>query len=475
MDNAESGVLLLHLVRIPELRNRAIEQLKTDDDLFSPLMAPVHHTMWQVLKDVHAKDPTAFVPRLIMQTELPKRLRELDDFRDYETEADSLMAFVYETPTDQISLAIGNQYLQQGVVEVARRTFMTKAEALYNPQDIAKFLAEVQGVYTPPSNRNTLHTPFMEIDKYLTTTPQVLTGMGPLDRVSGGGFHRKSVNGLLGPTGGGKTMTTYQIAVGQAKRQNNCLVMTYEQGIEGDIAQRLCSGIMEVDIKEIAKPFAQWSRAMQEEYYKKQPEFGPYIHIKDMTEPNQGCRGIFDIEDSFNALKDAGKEPVYIIVDWLKPLVIRYLVYNGLSVDDKMFRQTAYMFLDQCGQFAKEKDVIMLITHQLDTATSRASPKRKPVVTDASEFKAFSFNLDSCFLLGNRDKETNIAWLLSDKNRRGAPSELLVEMKGHLARFDEAGEYVADHKGCFIKRDAVMPDEVDSPESPKDMAADYMQ
>lgn len=454
MNKWELDVLVLHILRIPVIQEKAINQMR-DDNMFDELQYPVHYHVWEIIKDADKLQPNSFIPLLFVSGELPSRLNELDDFRDYESEAQELMVFCENTTQDQLSEDHGMRFLKQLLVENTRTRFMQKAELLYSEQDIEEFINGARSEYTPEKQVDTLYEPLMDIAMFLNEAPVVPTEMLPLDVVAGGGCPLGTVIGLLGPTGGGKTMATYQIATGQSKAHQHVLVNTYEQGITGDIAQRLCSGMIEVDIEELRKPLDQWDAEHREKFMKMNPPLAPFIHINDMTLPGRGCRGIVDIRESYEELKAKGQAPIYIIVDWLKPMIMRYLATNGIDVTDNNWRTHAYLFLDAAGQFVKETNTIMIVNHQLDTKMARASSRKKPVVTDAMELRSFAFNIDACYLLGNRDKETNIAWLLADKNRRGAPLEKLVRMVGELARFELAEGFVADHQGRFVKEDEI--------------------
>lgn len=474
MNNWELDILMLHLIRIPSMRMKALEQM-SGVNMFDELMNPIHYNIWQILMLVEKHQPGSNIPLLFIKGELNNAINDMDDFRDYATEADTFIKFCEDTPEDQLSETHGDKYLTALILDNVRKGLLTKAESLYSLQEMDAFINDVSQINIQPKAANNMCEPLMNIAQFLNEAPLVKTGVDPLDLVSGGGMPRATVNGLLGPTGGGKTMLTYQVAMGQAKKKQHVLVNTYEQGIEGDISQRLCSGMLEVDISELRKPWDQWTKEHQEKFLKFNPHVGPYVHINDMTLPGQGCLGIKDIAASYEVLCSRGEEPTYIIVDWLKPLIMRYLVSNNMETNDANWRQQAYLFLDQCGQFVKDTNTIMIVNHQLDTMTSRASPRKKPVVTDAMELKSFAFNIDACYLIGNRDKDTNVAWMLTDKNRRGAPLDMLVRMNGPLARFDEASGFLADHRGKFIKEDEMnaMPDISDS-EKGEGMSNSYM-
>jgi hypothetical protein len=472
MINAELDILLLHLIRIPELRQQALDRLGANN-MFSELMTPVHYYAWESIQTLCDSDIETPISREVLETDTNIRLSNLDDYRDYAGETTTLMDFCYSTPEDQLSVSIGSKYLEVAALEKAKKEMLERVDQIVSAADVDSYINDVKHIYTPKSTTSTLMQPFMDIEQHLNEAPKLLTGMEPLDIISGG-MSIGTVNGLLGPTGGGKTMSSIQILTEQGKRQQNCLLMLYEQPVGGDVAQRISSRMLGVPIEEVRKPFKQWPLEYQQRYPELRDRYAAYMHIKDMTASGQGCRGLADIADARQQLADIGHAPVYIIVDWFLPMIKRYLASASIAPSGENIRSFGYDFLDQAGQFARDNDVIMIVTHQLDTQTSRASPRRKPVVTDAMELKSFAFNIDSCFLLGNRDKETNIAWMLSDKNRRGAPSEMLVRMNGAMAQFEPAANYVADHKGSFIKADEInaMPKEEAAPDG--SMASGYM-
>ena len=99
-------------------------------------------------------------------------------------------------------------------------------------------------------------------------------------------------------------------------------------------------------------------------------------------------------------------------------------------------------------------------------------------MTDAADIKSFAYNLDSCYLYGNRDKKSNVAWFLTDKNRRGAVQDMLVRMNGAMSRFERADNYVEDRRGNFVKEDELnaipTAEEEESKENKDKFAGGYM-
>lgn len=474
MNKYSLDLLLMHIVRLPSLREQALIRMRKEN-WFDEMMNPIHYYIWSIILEVEKHRPGIPLPVIFIKGELDLKIASTDDFRDYQTEADELINLMMTTPEDQLSPEHGEELLNSFVIEHTRKVFMERSDALFDQEDIDRFINEMPTIISQPKTTETLIHPLENLEQYLEEAPLVKTEMEPLDYISGGGMPRKTVNGLLGPTGGGKTMLTYQIAVGQAKHQQHILIGTYEQGVKGDIAHRLASGIIEVDIDELRKPMARWKPEYREQYLSWKPALSPYVHIDDLTLKGAGCQGIHDIQNAFDKLCARNQRPIYIIVDWLKPAIMRYLVHNNMKTDDETWRSQAYIFLDQCGQFVKDTDTIMIVNHQLDTKMARASSRKKPVVTDAMELKSFANTIDACYLLGNRNKDNNVAWLLSDKNRRGAPLDMLVVMNGALARFEEAEGWVANHQGKFIKENEVnaMPTISDSEKGPG-LAGNYV-
>lgn len=469
MNNSELDIMFLHVIRLSSVRSRLWTAIK--ENPFNELVSPTHMCLWDSLDRFRSIKLGEVVPRPVLESDVPSRLAAMPTGVTALSKLPDTMNFYYDTPDDQLSEGIGMKYAQDLIMDVAREKMRDRIVDMCSQADVDALINEARGLTVTEDLKDSLVEPFSDVSKFLTTEPKEISGMEPMDIISGGGLTTGTVTGLLGPTGGGKTMTTYQIATGQARRRKHIQIMTYEQSAKGDVTHRLCSGIMEVDIERTRRPFDEWEDDLKTRYASLQP-LGQYVHIKDMTLPGQGTRGMEDIRTTYNTLIERDQKPTYIILDWFLPMIKRYLVFNQIPLTGENVRSMAYDFLDQAGQFARETGTILVVNHQLDTATSRASPKRKPVVTDAMEIKAFSFNIDACYLLGNRDKETNITWFLSDKDRRGAPSELLVIMNGARARFEQAHGYLADHKGRFVKEDEVMPD-LESTRRPS-MSAGYL-
>jgi len=472
MTNSEMDVLMLHCIRSAELRKQAISHI--NENPFSEIMNPVHNVMWQVLTELNTSVPGSDIPLMIMTNELAPKLTALDSFRDYNLEAAKLLSFCYNTPSNQISVPIGMEMIKRVKMTQAKSKIVEFANKIYSPEDIDSLINLAKGSFVVSDDEETMIEPFMDIEKHLTNAPIVPTGVMPLDKVAGGGMTTGTVNGFLGPTGGGKTMMAMQIVTSQAKEHKHVLGLTYEQPIGGDVTHRIASRCLEVHIEELRKEYKDWSKEHQAKYMELRPKLGPYMHMEDMTKKGRGCRGIVDIEEAYNKLLRRDEAPTYIILDWLKPCIDRYLVHMGIDVTPENFRSHASILLDQLGQFVQATGTIVIVNHQLGTHVARMSPKKKPVVTDAMEFKGFSFNIDACFLLGNRDKETNITWLLTDKNRRAAVDDMLVQMDGEYAQFKHAVGYTADHRGKFVEEGKINVIPVDDGPISGGLSAGYL-
>jgi hypothetical protein len=67
--------------------------------------------------------------------------------------------------------------------------------------------------------------------------------------------------------------------------------------------------------------------------------------------------------------------------------------------------------------------------------------------------------VDICFVVGNRDKQTNVMWLCTDKNRSGQPQNLLGRMLGARGVIELASNIEVDFRGRFVDKDQAVPEE----------------
>jgi energy-coupling factor transporter ATP-binding protein EcfA2 len=464
MTDMEKNILLLHILRVPELMKEASPVMEKDRSaIFDPDMDPVLHLVL-----------TAAVDIWNMAGEMPSKTvlsAELEGRRsaDNGTEVDEAVEAVNEmlsVDSGDLMPNLGSKFLHAARVAAKKNTLIDRLSGLIRPEDIQGLInntASEMTVMGSGEDEDDLLTPLDDPDKYLVVNPKEPMGMDFWDLISGGGFAAGEVIGLLGPTGGGKSTLAVQLACAQAKRKKHVVLNLYEQAPSGDIMERICCQFMDIPINEIrGKSITAWPEHRREEFLQIRKEYMQYLIIRNCTKMGKGDGGMESIHAALIRLEKENRLPSYVIIDWFLPMIKRYLVARGESLTNDRIRLQGYSMIDEAGQLARRFGTRILIAHQLDTKCSRMSPRRKPVVTDAMELKSFAYNMDACFLIGTQDKKTRVCWFLSDKNRRfQVIDDNMVRFNTQFIRFESISDkYVCDHRGQFVREDdmAVPPE-----------------
>jgi len=426
--------------------------------LFDNLSDPAASFIWQVLRDCRAATggPPA---QAQVQAEVEDRMGTLLGFEEsFKEQVRSILGHVYSIPRDQTNVEMGRYLLQGALADTLSVSWADRARQLHTAEDLRKYVTEVSGeISSLNTSADALVKPFRSLDKYLVYKPRHPFGIRVLDLITGGGIAPGETLGLLGPTGGGKTVLAVGMLCERVLRKQHAMLVSYEQPVEGDIAERLCAYMLNEDVARFRdKSLKDVDPAVAARLGKVQAEFSDYVTVLDLSGGGRGAAGACEVTAHIDRQIAAGETPVLVIVDWLGSMVLRYLAANGL--DSNQYMHVAQQFVDELNSHSKKHQYSLVINHQLRTDAARASAQSKPNVTDAYQFRSFSFFLDGCVVLGRLDPESNVGWLIMDKFRRGAVGDLLVKLDGAHVRFEPATGYVTDHRGRFIEEDAPSPD-----------------
>ena len=446
-ENADT--LVVCLVHNTPLRNRVME-IASRLDLFDPLVLPTHALIWDVLRKAYSVVGQTGV---ITPFHVSESVREQGGEPETVEEALQLMEAAREVDPSEVVEEIGLRYFEQFHVGAAKRDMLKKLSQAYTREDLMAMINNEQQRLdrATVTDEVSVEHPLMDPVRFMPTSIKIPTGVRWIDHLSFGGHSTGEVVGILAPTGGGKTLTATQLLMAQAWRHNHALLATYEQPLSGDIAERIyCQAFNDrsVDFFRNTPPHL-WSREDKIRYAELRDQFGKYLHVLDFAKGRQGGNGVQDLRDAVEALEEINQKPTYLLIDWLWPAARRYCIAHGIPLETGM-RARAQAIIADLKVVCTEKSLIGLIFHQLNTELSRASPARIPVVTDAYELKDFSFMLDACYVIGNRDKESQVMWLGTDKNRRGAPQHVLGKMDGARGRIELAQGVVYDARQGFI-------------------------
>lgn len=467
LTSTDADVLIVSLIKIPTLLEKALE---SDVALFDPVLFPAHSAVWKSIKGISTAVHTFDVKPLYLKADCKNRYAK-DDPELY-SKIEELLNLADATSDKDISEEISAKILNAFSLAAAKTSWIDKLTQLHSVKELNAFINKASATCDKIETRaaSTIEEPLLTPDKCLSTSIKIPVGVRWIDVLSEGGHSRGEVVGVLGPSGGGKSTTSVQILMAQAKRQQHTVLFTYEQSIVGDFAERLYCHLFDDRPIDFFRntPFSKWSEEDKEIWNQRAPLVGPYLHVLDFAKKGtEGGGGTKDISDALIALNKKGQRATYVIIDWLWPMVTRYCALNNLPTDEEALRTTATAMIQSLKTIAIEQQVIIVVFHQLNTQMNRASPNKKPVITDAMNLRNFSFLMDVCYIIGNRDKTTNVMWLLTDKNRRSGPKEILGKLVGEYCRIEEATGIIQDNRGRFVREEEAVSEEED------DSSADY--
>jgi|694.fasta_scaffold00026_88 hypothetical protein len=318
------------------------------------------------------------------------------------------------------------------------------------------------------------------IDPFMSATPMLSNavrrpwGVDWVDIVTSGGATTGETTLFLAPSGGGKTLTNIQLATTAALNGEDSLILTYEQNAEG-ITNRIYAFAMGIPISSfvgLSKEGFEANKGLKAKYDKVRERLAGRLMIVDMLEAAQnnggGGGGANEVELIVKQARDSGKEPRYVGIDWLGPMANNYMAVRGINTSEqtKIMNQMA----DDLRKVGSNLKVNIFVYHQLGTTASASGPQRKPEATDAYMCRTLHHYMDTVICVGNRDKESNMAWVNAPKVRNGAPfMDSLIQMDGALSRWKlvDKSEVNTETMKLYNQKSGAQSEEEDAPSTGK--------
>lgn len=455
MTNIENVLLLGCLVRFEQLLKEADDKCKTYM-LFDNLKDPASAMIWETLRATYGRlkqmpPKTMLATDLVAYFEVSKLSQDMKDtVQGY---------FQNMCGMQDLTLEVGRMYLQTALYEAFRVGWRDKMKYINDMDELKQFSKNVgQDIIAIAKREGVKNKPLAHPERFLVYKERTPLGIKFWDTLLAGGVAGGEVIGLLGPTGGGKTVLSIMASCEQALRRKHVLYVTYEEKLEGDIAERIYGYMTQMSVNKFRdKNYDVISDEDKAALADINTKYGQYLTVLDLAQQNHGCGGAAEVIGHIQESINAGEKPTLIVLDWLGSMVNRYIAANSVQGENP-FRGVAKQFLSELNAFAKDNNIAILIVHQLSTKTARQSPKTEPKVTDADEFKSFSYYMDACFCLGTMSKKEKVAWFIGDKQRRGPMDKCLIKLDGEHCKFHEAKNYITDQKGQFVNLDAAPPD-----------------
>lgn len=252
------------------------------------------------------------------------------------------------------------------------------------------------------------------------------------------------------------SMLTVQYACAQAMLGNNTMWVTYEQSLEGDLAERMIANITDESLDHIRDiGFDNLPESLQQRFLDSVAGVDDRLSAVDMTrvelDPSDpdDYGGIRSIWKQFNREKEAGRKPKTVIIDWFGSMLIK--VAGKLGVDlEKRYRFLAQAEIDIALEFAKKEQVLVIFLHQLDVKGTSARPTYMATAAQAQNMHNMQDFFTLVFVMGVRDSH-DVCWFHSGKARKSKKVVRTLRLIGDKAKFIMENGWLPDKKGEFYK------------------------
>ena len=312
----------------------------------------------------------------------------------------------------------------------------------------------VETIKKNPGDEIRIWKPFDDMEELMKEMPRTPTGVAIFDKILAGGIALGEHTGILGCSGGGKTILANMLQCNLAIRKFNTLFIQTEQTISGDIATRMYSYMLGVPCATFA---GKEYRQIDPEIIKRIKDMKPvWDHMRCVSTADKTAktsRASNEVVEIIKQVMDTGFMPQFVIIDWLGKLVLDFM--RGSESDNQGFYMKAEDLKATLNTFFRANGISAIYLHQTDTTAQNREPGYKPRKNDADKYRAFANDLESCVCIGTATKFDNglqVAWIGADKARMMQSGRyVMAKIDGSRARITECedGEYALNAKGQF--------------------------
>lgn len=471
LSNGDANILLAGIVLNDRLYKLASEKL--DDPIFDPAAQYAHDFIAKAFFEM-SSEAKGRVSLPMLEARIGDVMSDLDEEEsEWAEEIMELFSFIEKSNGEDIREDYVIDLMQIVANEQVKKSSEQLLGNLLDRESPAKVQQKLNEEINKLINSKSINDdsdsayvqPLLCLEDMMIDSKVWPIGVDFFDEMTGGGLRSNKLWGFLAPTSGGKTTLAVQLGINWVKQspEHHVVLMLYEQPPEGDITTRILSQITgeSVDMFRGLK-LNQLPPDMRQNIMDKMQRYAQRVHAYDFSKPGKGTRGLEDIKEGLDRIGllremsdvDTDKvPPVFVIVDWLIPMVQRDMTAGGegkLAVGSDL-RGYGTKFMDELKAFKNKYHVSFLINHQLNTKAGAASATRAPAWSDAAEWSGFAWMLDDCFGVGNRTDE-DIAVMAASKVRAVARSQVLVKLDGAHCRFIDVGSAYTVTNGRMVKK-----------------------
>ena len=478
----EADYLVASVMMLPDVRTSAMKSLG-GAPLFDPLLHPSHAMIWDGVVKLAGVSENSEISPVSLACEIKSANTSPNQAETLNEALEFLHDLSVEVKPGDLSPVYAGKILEAFVVEAKKALFIAKLSDIDDLSGLSSFTEDTvrevsQIAYT---GAPTIESPLDDPEKFMPEQTPLPTGIDWIDYLSGGGHCEGETIGVLGPTGGGKTLTATSMIIARCKRESHTLLVTCEQNVAGDVSTRLYTRLLDdmngdllrdykdplhpdlegarVDVSFFRKyPYRSWPKVVKDRYQELKAKYSKYLHVVDfsaeidLTDPKpQGMQGVKDIDLTLDTLEKQGKHVEFLLVDWLWPAVDRWFSYGNVTKRFSNRLEAAFQYIMELKQITTKRKTVTFLFHQLDTAHTRASAQTQPNCADAWNIKSFAMMLSHCYVIGNRDKESQVMWLGNDKARTNLPQYILGKMDGAMGVIERTDGYELS-RGRFVPK-----------------------
>lgn len=442
----QKGLMLVHMVRDRVVLEKTAEKVSPED--FSSPLDTTYRLVWSIARE-HYRKYKEPISKDYLLVEMRAAIENEPSLFPIPEEKNLAFRFI-----DQLYAWDPNNLIADIGLELAQR-FLDEQRILgFSMQGSAGDLVQrlTNEYFASRINPESERLDVMSEDApFYSTEPRIPTGCMFVDCLLGGGIRPKETYCLLGPTGGGKTMLSLQVACEVARQLKHVMFLSYEQPVIGDLSTRLYSYLSNSSRKEIeGKRSEDIDPKIMRKINEQRRIVGPYLHTYNFCGTKAGFGGLDELSDQLYTECQEGRHPTLVVVDWLLPMVQRWMARTNKrnSDDPNAVRVQVQRFADGFLKLADMYDTTLLITHQLSCEASQKSPANRPSWTEAAECRSLSWLMSFTLTIGVKDPSTGCCWLLASKARSLNNMEKILHLNGEYNRFDDVSHlYTVERRG----------------------------
>lgn len=469
---------LLAILSHPQIARNALKMTVDHINLFSKIQSPHVHMMWKSYLQLRQKNKGKKLSKAVLKTELSECIQADQDMPPELIERCDYILDKFGKGEDIPTVEDSTELLQTMVRGDLNRKMSRLISDDAAISEMSKAVSSASGAISELDNENTednryVFNPFKEMDQLATHTVRLPTGINWMDEITSGGGRGGEMWLVLGAPSGGKTAISVQYACAQALMGYTTVWATYEQSLEGDIAERIISYVTDESLDKIRDVgFNNLPEDIQRKFWASVAGADDKLVVLDMTrlkgvqeEDPQDYGGIWSIWKQVKKLKSEGKQVRTILVDWVGAMMQRISANGHKDIATNFRFNTEHEFMI-AKEMVKRENVQIIFFHQVDSKTAAARPTFCPGMTCAKDMHDMSNYMDIVITIGRRDKN-NICYISAAKSRKGAAITRTIQLIGEKARFITANGWIPDRDGNFYK-----PSEDDMPDNPDDARSD---